>query len=51
MEDQRRKVDALSWMSLEVGLKIQQDPIPICAKDAESDCQYFSNYDIHDGWA
>ena len=51
MEDQGREADALSWMSLEVGLEIQQDPVPICAKDAELDCRYFSNYDIYDGWA
>ena len=35
-------------MSSEVGLKIQQDSITICAKDAESNCQCFSNHGIHD---
>ena len=43
MEDQGREADALSWMSSEVGPKIQQDPVPICAKDAESDCRWFTN--------
>ena len=51
MEDQGREANALSWMSSEVGLKIQQDLVPICAKDAESDYECFSNNGIHDGWA
>ena len=34
MEDKRRKADALSSMSPEVGIKVQQDPISICAVDA-----------------
>ena len=38
MKDQRRKANALSLMSSEVGIKIQQDPISICAKDSKSDC-------------
>ena len=49
MEDQRRKTDALSSMSPEVGNKIQQDPILVCAKDVESNCRCFSNHGIHDG--
>ena len=36
MEDQRRKADALSSMSSEVGIKIQQDSISVCAENAES---------------
>jgi len=51
MEDQGREVDALSWMSLEVGLQIHQDLVPICANDVELDYIYFSNNGIHDGWA
>jgi len=38
-------------MSSEVGIKIQQDSISICVKDAELDCRYFSNHGIHNGWA
>ena len=33
-------------MSSEMGIKIQQNPIPICAKDVESDCRCFSNHGI-----
>ena len=45
MEDKRRKADALSSMSLEVGIQVQQDPISICAVDAKSNCRCFSNHD------
>ena len=51
MEDQRRKAYALSLMSPEVAIKIQQDPLLVCAEDAESNCKCFSNHGIHDGWA
>ena len=51
MEDQKRKADALSSMSSEVGIKIQQDLISICAEDVELDCRCFGNHEIHDGWA
>ena len=34
MEDQRRKAYALSSMSLGMVIKIQQDPISVCVKDA-----------------
>ena len=46
MEDQKRKAYALSSMSPEVVIKIQQDPISICAEDAESNCRCFSNHGI-----
>ena len=46
MEDQRRKAYALSSMSLEVVIKIWQDPILVCAEDAESNCRCFSNHGI-----
>ena len=51
MKDQGREVDALTLMSLEVGIEIQQDPISICAKNAKSDCRCFSDNGIHYGWA
>ena len=49
MEDQRREAYTLSLMSPEVVLKIQQDPISVRAKDAESNCKCFSNHGIYDG--
>ena len=51
MEDQKGQADALSSMSLEMVIKIQQDPISVCVEDAESNCRWFSNHGIHDGWA
>ena len=51
MKDQGREVDALTLMSLEVGIEIQQDPISICAKNAKLDCRCFSDNGIHYGWA
>ncbi|XP_075657816.1 uncharacterized protein LOC142627793 [Castanea sativa] len=38
-------------MSLEIGIKVRKDSIPVCAENVESDCRCFSNNDIHDGWA
>ena len=49
MQDQGRKADALSWMLLEVGIKIRKDLVPVCAKNAELDYGCFSNNIIHDG--
>jgi len=38
-------------MSSKISIKVQKDSIPICAKNAESNCRCFSNNGIHDGWA